>query len=173
MKSFAKTILCLGVLLVLQCSVLCQSASAQVKIGYFSYNEVFMSMPEYITAQEELSKLRVQYDGETQRAEEEFNAKYEDFLDNLSTLAASIRRKRQTELQQLMESNIRFRDEARRLMAQAEEDVLAPVKKLLSEKIAKAAKENGYIVVLNIDNDACPYIDPAWGDDITSLIKSY
>lgn len=167
-----KRLFIIGVLIALQSTLLIFNSDAQIKIGYLSYNEALLSMPEYRMAQEELTKLRAQYNEETKRAEEEFNAKYEDFLDNLNTLATSIRRKRQTELQQHMESNIRFREEANRLIKQAEEEAMIPVRKRLNEILAQTAKENGYIVILNTDGDACPYIDPEWGDDVTGLVKN-
>lgn len=166
----AKRLFFIGVMLLLHSTLFVIDSDAQVKIGYFSYDTVLKSMSEYRMAQVELDKLRAQYEEETKRAEEEFNAKYEDFLDNLSTLATSIRRKRQTELQQMMEINVNFRNEAKRLILQAEEDVMAPVKKHLNDAIAVAARDNGFIVVLNTDGNACPYIDPAWGEDITPYI---
>lgn len=166
-----KRLFLLGVAIVLNSSLFVVSSAAQVKIGYFSYDAVLRSMPEYVMAQEHISQLRAQYDSEILRSENEFNAKYEDFLDNLGSLATSIRRKRQAELQQQMEANIRFREEAKRLLAQAEDDIMEPVKKQLNTIVANVAKENGYIIVLNTDDNACPYIDAEWGDDITNLIK--
>ncbi len=59
-------------------------ASAQVKIGYFSYQEAFESMPEYALAQANLKDLKSKYDAETRRVEDEFNRKYEEFLDGQS-----------------------------------------------------------------------------------------
>lgn len=146
-------------------------ATAQVRIGYFSYSDAMQSMPEYRMAQEEVSRIRAQYESEVKRSEEEFSAKYEDFLDNLTSYAASIRRKRQVELQQLMESNLKFREEAQRLIKQAEDEAMEPVKKRLSEVLAQTARQHGYVVVLNTDADTCPYIDPTMGEDITPLLK--
>lgn len=160
----------IGVLIALQSTLFIIQSHAQMRIGYLSYDAVMRTMPEYRMAQEELSRLRVQYEEETRVSEEEFNAKYEDFLDNLSSLATTIRRKRQTELQQLMESNIRFREEAKRLLAQAEDDVMATVRKTLDQNLARIAKEKGYVIILNTDNNACPFIDPSIADDITSLV---
>lgn len=71
-----------------------------------------------------------------------------------------------------MESNIRFREEASRLFKQAEEEALKPVRDTLNEKLAKIAQENGYIIILNSDGDALPYINSEWGDDVTELVKN-
>lgn len=144
---------------------------AQIRIAYLSYNNVLKTMPEYEQSQAELEKLRAQYDEETKRAEEEFNAKYEAFLDNLSTLAPTIRRKRQTELQQLLESNVRFREEARRLLQQAEEDAMASLQRKLDTQIRIIALNAGYGIVINTDNNSCPFIDATLATDITELVK--
>ena len=165
-----KRLLFIGVLIALQSTLFVLHSHAQMRIGYLSYDAVMRTMPEYREAQEELAKVRAQYEEETRKAEEEFNAKYEDFLDNLSTLATTIRRKRQIELQQLMESNIRFREEAKRLLAQAEEDVMQTVRRTLDQQIANIAREQNLYVILNTDNNACPFIDPTISVDIAPMV---
>lgn len=166
-----RRLIVVGVLIALQSTLFALYSDAQIKIGYLSYESVVVTMPEYRVAQEDLARLRAQYEEETKRAEEEFNVKYEDFLDSFSNLATSIRRKRQTELQQLMESNVRFRDEAKRLLQQAEDDAMAPVQKRLNDVLAVVAKSNGYTIILNTDSNACPYIDPMLGEDVTDIVK--
>lgn len=148
-------------------------SAAQVRIGYFSNDAVLRSMPEYIQAQKELDQLRLQYDTETQRAEQEFNTKYEEFLDNLSTLAQSIRRKRQAELQQLMESNVKFREEANRLLRQAEDDAIAPLQQRIDAALKAVATTHQFIIILNTDSNACPYIDSSISEDVSTLITQY
>ena len=115
-------------------SFLASSASAQIRFGHLSYSAAFRAMPEYVIMQKNMQDLKTQYDNETKRAEQEFNTKYEAFLDAQRDLAPAIRSKRQAELQELMEKNIAFR----------------------------AA------FIINTDGDACPYIDPALGEDILS-----
>ena len=56
-------------------------ASAQIRFGYFSYDTVLKSMPDYLMAQRNIDDLRQKYDNEMKRSEQEFNAKYEEFLD--------------------------------------------------------------------------------------------
>lgn len=146
-------------------------ASAQVKFGYFSYQEVFRAMPDYEIAQKNLSDLRAQYEAEMKRAEEEFNKKYEEFLEGQHDFAVPIRQKRQAELQELMERNIAFKEEARRLLDAAQRDAYLPLREKLSAAVRQLGEERGYALILNTDNDSCPYIDPAMGEDVTSLLK--
>lgn len=146
------------------------SASAQVKIGYFSYNKALSSMPAYATVQADMELLRSQYEAELQRAEKEFTAKYEEFLEGYSTYAPSIRQKRQAELKDLMDRNLAFRDESKRLLSDAEAKAMAPVKSSLDQAIRTVGQKFGYIILLNTDNNACPYIDGSFSEDATELI---
>ena len=146
-------------------------ASAQVKYGYFSYGEVFRAMPEYSIAERNLTQLQSQFEAEMKRAEEEFNKKYEEFLEGMQEFAMPIRQKRQAELQELMEKNLSFKQEAQRLLEAARRDAYLPIKEKLKTTIRKIGEERGYAFILNTDNDACPYLDPAVSEDITPLLK--
>ena len=87
-------------------------------------------------------------------------------------LVPSILRKRQGELQEMMEKNIAFKNDALQLLKQAETDAYAPVKKKLNEAVANVARERGYAFVINTDNDACPYVNPEMGEDATEAVKA-
>lgn len=144
---------------------------AQVKFGYFSYEEALHSMPDYAIAQRNLENLQNQYAAEMKRAEQEFNSKYEEFLDGQSSYATAIRQKRQAELQELMEKNLAFKEEANRLLEAARKDAETPLRQKLAEAVKRIGAERGYAFILNTDGDACPYIDPAWGEDINMIVK--
>jgi outer membrane protein len=147
------------------------AAGAQIKIAYFSYDDVLRSMPEYASAQKNIDDLRAKYDSETKRAEDEFNNKYEEFLDGEKDFAPSILQKRQAELQYLMEKNMAFKKEAQRLIEQAQEQAFKPIKDKLNATIKLIGQKYAYSVILNTDNNSCPYINPAIGEDISTIIK--
>lgn len=142
-----------------------------VKFGYFSYSEVMKSMPDYAVAQQNLASLRKQYEDETKRSEEEFNQKYELFLDAQGELDGPILKKRQAELQELLTKSIEFKNEARRLLRQARADMYAPLRKKLAALLANIGRKHGYAFILNTDGDALPYVNPANGEDITDIVK--
>ncbi|MBR3445332.1 MAG: OmpH family outer membrane protein [Prevotella sp.] len=144
---------------------------AAQRFGYFSYDEVLKSMPDYIEAQNNINTLRQQYDNEMKRAENEFNNKYEEFLEGQRSFAPSILQKRQAELQELMEKNITFRQETERLLKQAEQEAYEPVRKRLNAIVQEIGRQRGYAFILNTDNNACPYVDSSMAENITTLIK--
>ena len=147
-------------------------ASAQVKFGFLSYSQALQSMPDYAMAKENLAKLEEQFETEMKRAEEEFNKKYEEFLEGQQEFAVSIRNKRQSELQELMQKNMAFKQEARRLLKNAEADAMKPLHEKLKAVLAKVGQQRGLAFILNTDGDALPYVDPAQGEDITEVINS-
>jgi outer membrane protein len=146
-------------------------ASAQVKFGFLSYSQALQSMPDYALAKENLAKLEEQFETEMKRAEEEFNKKYEEFLEGQQEFAVSIRNKRQSELQELMQKNMAFKQEARRLLKNAEADAMKPLHEKLKAVLAKVGQQRGLACILNTDGDALPYVDPAQGEDVTEVIN--
>lgn len=151
--------------------VLSLTANAQTRFGYFSFDNVLKSMPDYVMAQRSIDDLRQKYDAEMKRAEDEFNSKYEEFLDVQKDLVPAILRKRQAELQEMMQKNINFKNESQRLLKHAEADAFAPVKNKLYNALTKVGQAQGYAFILNTDGDACPYVNPEMGEDATELIK--
>ena len=138
--------------------------------GYISYEQTLRQVPAYDEVQQQLADLRSQYAAELQRAEQEFNKKYEEFLDGRADFPTSILRKRQTELQELMDKNVAFREQARRDLQKAEAEALAPLRSTLDKAIAAVALRHGLAFVLNTDQNACPFINPVVGQDVSPLV---
>lgn len=142
-----------------------------LRFGYFSFDAVFHTMPGYAIAKHNMDDLRAKYDAETKRAEDEFNAKYEEFLDGQRSFAPSILEKRQAELRELMAKNVTFKAEAVRLLQQADADAYAPLKAQIDAAVQKVGKVKGLAFILNTDKGAFPYVNALCGEDVTLLIK--
>lgn len=143
----------------------------QFKYGYFSYQQTLESMPGYAVAKRNYEGLKAKYEAEMKRAEDEFNAKYEEFLDGQRDFAPAILKKRQAEIKELMEKNLAFKDESKRLLKQAETEMFAAVKTKLATAVLKVGKERGYAFILNTDSNTAPFINPMIGEDATAFIK--
>ena len=149
------------------------AAQAQMKYGYLDYGAAIKAMPEYAVAQQNLSSLRKQYEAETTRSKEEFNEKYEEFLEVQKELADPILRKRQAELQELLNKSVDFKKEAERLLKQAEADMYNPLRKKLDAILARIGSERGYAFIINTEGHNLPYVNPAYGEDITVEVIDY
>ena len=140
-------------------------------IGFLSYDSALVAMPEYAIVQNRMNETRKAYDAELQRVENEFNSKYEEFLENQKDFPRTILLKRQNELQELMERNIAFKNESRRDLRAQEKQLMAPLRKRLNETIAALAKMKELVLVVNTDSEACPFIDPSVSIDLNKEIQ--
>lgn len=148
-------------------------ASAQtMRFAWFDHDAVLQTMTDYIKAQADLQALRDKYAAEVKRTEDDFNQKYDEFLDGQRDFAPSIFRKRQAELQEQLDKNIAFKHETEALFQQAEAEAMTPVEQRLNEAVRKLGHEGGYAFVLRATADQLPYVDPAQGTDITEQLKT-
>ena len=149
-----------------------QESNSGFRFGYLSYQTALVSMRDYEAAQKKMADLRAQYQAETKRVEDEFNRKYEDFLDGQRDFPKTILQKRQSELQELMEKNIAFREHSLQELAQAEQEAMAPLRIRLIETLGNIGRERGYAFIVDTDQKALPFINPAMGEDITELVTT-
>ena len=145
-------------------------AQSELKFGYLSYNAVMQAMPEYAAMQNSMAELRQKYEAEQKRVEDDFNKKYEEFLDGQKSFPKTILQKRQSELQEMLDKNVAFKKESQRLLKQAEEDAMAPVMVRLAETLDAIGKVRGYAFIVNIDEKVALWLNPSLGEDITATV---
>lgn len=141
------------------------------RYGYLSYQEALESMPQYAMVQKQMENLRSQYQAETLRVEEEFNRKYEEFLEGQREFPKTILQKRQTELQQLMEKNIEFKANSLKELDAAEKDAMAPLRLRLNDVLREIGIKKGYAFIYDTDTKALPFLNPEMGDNINLIVK--
>ena len=142
-----------------------------LKFGYLSYSAALKSMGAYATVQQQMTDLKAQYEAEMQRVEKDFNRKYEEFLDGQRDFPKTILQKRQTELQEMMEKNIAFREKSRAELARAEQEAMAPLRIQLIELIGTIAREQGFAFIYDTDTKALPFVNIDFGTDINQLVQ--
>ncbi len=146
-------------------------AEAQVlKFGYLSYEAALKTMPDYETVQMKMDSLRSAFNAELQRVEEEFNSKYEDFLEGQKDFPRTILLKRQTELQEMLQKNVQFKQQLQQELKDTEVQLMAPLHIQLNDAIAIIAREQKLALVINTDANACPFIEPTMGVNLTELV---
>lgn len=141
-----------------------------MRFGYLSCDSALHAMPEYAAAMKNLADLKAKYDAEMKRVEDEFNTKYELFLEGQSEFAPSIKEKRQAELQDLMEKNMAFKKEAERMLNQAEQEAINPLKKTIQANITRIGQQKGLAFVVNTDGGNMPFLNTIVGEDITEEV---
>ena len=146
-------------------------ATPSIKFGYLSYQAAIKSMADYSLVQQKLTDLKAQYQAEAKRVEDEFNRKYEEFLEGQREFPKSILQKRQTELQELMEKNIAFKNSSREQLAKEETEAFAPLYNKLNETLAKICAEKGYAFIIDTDIKAVPVVNPLMCEDINLVVQ--
>lgn len=144
-------------------------ATTDMKFGYVSYSTLLEAMPDYAVAMRKYAQLEEKYAAETRRVEDEFNAKYEAFLEGQRDFPPTILNKRQSELQELLEKNIAFKNESKRLLAEAKAELMKPLREKLTTVLNTIGQEMGLAFIINTDNDSCPFINPQKGVNVLDI----
>lgn len=144
---------------------------AVISFGYLSYQEALESMPQYALVQKQMEELRGQYQAETLRVEEEFNRKYEEFLEGQREFPKTILQKRQTELQQMMEKNIEFKANSLKELDTAEKEAMAPLRLRLNDVLREIGMKKGFAFIYDTDTKALPFLNTESGEDINILVQ--
>lgn len=152
-------------------TVSAQDSLQTKQFGYLSYEAALKSMPEYEEVQQKMATLREQYQAETKRVEDEFNMKYEEFLEGQREFPRTILQKRQTELQELMNRNIAFKQQSLQELADMERQALAPLKIRLIELLGIIGRERGYAFIYDTDTKALPFINTEQGEDLNEVVS--
>ena len=144
--------------------------SAQGKFGFYSHKEVLMAVPEYLLAIEEFELLKQRCKAEIERNEQELTRKYVAFLDGQQDFPEPILRKRQKELQQMVDNSVLFRDRLKDWLSQAKDSLLAPHNDAVDRALAKVCERMDLAYAINSDEIMYRYINPKFGEEITELV---
>lgn len=144
--------------------------SQQYQFGFLSYSKVLQTMSEYSAAQATMQSLKKKYEEEATYNEEKFKKMFADYLQGQKNFPEQIMLKRQKELQVAMEQGISFRADAKRLLDNAERELIQPLETKLDSILFLIGKENGLLFIGNSDNHNFPFIHNESGLDITEVV---
>jgi outer membrane protein len=148
-----------------------QTETTGFKFGYLSIDSVLQSMPEYAQMQQDMATMRQQYEAEMKRVENDFNKKYEEFLDGQKNFPKTILQKRQSELQEMLDKNIAFKKESLQMLNDTEKTQKDVILMMIDMAVKTIGMQRGYAFILNTDANATPWLNPALGEDITGAVK--
>ena len=143
------------------------------QFGYISYQDVLVNMMEYKDAMRKMEELRTRYEIEARYNETNFKRLFAEYLEGQKNFPQSIMLKRQRDLQSEMEKSLAFRADAEKQLAQAEAELLAPVKARLNEAIILVGGKMNLDYIFNIDNNALPFVNPQKVVDVTAFVKQH
>lgn len=144
--------------------------SAQNKFGFYSHKEVLNAMPEYQQAVDEFEQLKQRCNAEIEHNEQELTRKYVAFLDGQQEFPEPILRKRQKELQVMVDNSVLFRDRLKVWLSQAKDSLFAPHNDAVGIALAKVCERMELAYAIDLDEVRYRYINPMFGEEITELV---
>lgn len=141
-----------------------------IRFGYFSAKRVMDSIPAYAIAQDEYASILERCDNEVTRGEQELTRTYVAFLDGQSTFPEPILRKRQKELQDLVDRSVVLRDQLKEWLAQAHDSLFLPLEQQVDRAVKAVCLAGDLAYAIDTDKESYRYINPAYGVDITVLV---
>lgn len=166
-----KKVILVAVMVLMGLSGYAQTENTGFKFGYLSIDSVLQSMPEYAQMQQDMATMRQQYEAEMKRVEDDFNKKYEEFLDGQKNFPKTILQKRQSELQEMLDKNIAFKKEGLQMLNDTEKTQKDVILMMIDMAVKTIGMQRGYAFILNTDANATPWLNPAMGEDITKAVK--
>lgn len=144
--------------------------AAQTKFGYFSYSKVLEAVPQYKDAEEDYNLLKQRCDKEIERNEEELTRYYVAFLDGQRDFPEPILRKRQNELQQMIDNSVVFRDQLKSWLSEARDSLFKPSYGIVDLALQRVCDALSLAYAIDTDEAVYRYINPRIGIDITGYL---
>ena len=138
--------------------------------GYFRYSKVMEQLPEYAQVLKEYNELKKRCDTEIARNEEELTRAYVAYLDGQNEFPEPILRKRQKELQELVDKSIVFREELAAWLAGAQDSLMSPLRAKIDDAVGRVCLHNNRAYRIDLDNAGYKFINPGCGFDITRAL---
>lgn len=162
-----RTLLLIAVLL---STLTVAQAQTTIKYGTVNVDSLLRTLPDYTQAEEQMARLRKQYEAETDYNDRAFRRQYAEFLEGQQTFTPNILQKRQADLQQSLERGMAFRQQADSLLQATHVQLLRPVKARLAAAIKAVGLEHGYEYIIDTSKEVYPFIHPTVAEDATRFI---
>lgn len=143
---------------------------AKAQFGYYSGNDVMQKLPSYKQAVADYERLCKRCEKEIEHNERELTRQYVAFLDGYRDFPEPILRKRQNELQRLVDNSVEFRKELKAWLAQAKDSLFAPARWEVAVALEKVCVACDVEYAIDTDAAAYRYINPKRAVDITRML---
>ena len=141
----------------------------ELKIAIVKYNELILSHPDFDNFENEMAKVRSQYEQQAKVMDDEFQKKYADFTSQADSLTENIKIMRMQEIENLRERIETFIPNAEAELSKTQEQLITPIYEKIQNAINSVGEENGYTYIVN--PQAFHYIGSN-AVDVTNLVKA-
>lgn len=145
-------------------------AFSQVTFGYYKHSELIKQLPQYAQAEADYNELLTRCNEEVERNEYELNRIYVSFLEGRSKFPEPIMRKRQKELQEMVDKSILFRSQIKEWLGEARDSLFAPLEATIKDAVNKVCLHNNLAFIIDTDKAGFAAVNPALGFDVTEAV---
>lgn len=150
--------------------LLSSALSAQAQFGYYSTSRVLEALPQYAQAQLDYQRLCQRCEKEIEHNEKELTRQYVAFIDGHRDFPEPILRKRQGELQRMVDNSVEFRKQLKMWLAEAQDSLYASSYNALDAALERVCVACNLDYAIDSDIMAYRYINPNKGVDITRMV---
>lgn len=144
-------------------------AQETAKFGHIDTNELLQMIPGRDTAQVQLERYARELETTFVAMQNEFQTKYQDYLEKQATFSDLIRQSRERELSSLQERIQEFQESAQQDLADQENRLLSPIIEEARTAISDVAKEEGFTYVFDSSMGSLLFWEN--GEDLMPLVK--
>lgn len=144
--------------------------SSQAQFGYYSSSRVLKALPQYVEATADYERLCQRCDEEIESNEKELTRLYVAFLDGQRDFPEPILRKRQNELQQLVDNSVEFRKQLKVWLVEAKDSLYASSYQALEFALERVCTSCDLDYAIDTDVASYGYINPNKGVNITNML---
>ena len=158
-------------LLIAALAMMSVAVYAQHKFAHVNFTELVQLMPEADQARATMDASSKEASETYQAMADEFNTKYQQYQQKVSSWPQSTREIKEKELTDMQQRIQEFQQSVQAELQQQQQQLMAPIYSRAREAIEALAKEGGYIYVL--DETTALYIDKEQSVDLTPAARKY
>ena len=156
-------------LVLIAAMALVSSAAFAQKFAHVNFNELVYLMPEMDAAREQMNASQQEAAETYQAMVDEFNSKYSQYQEKVSTWTQAIRESKESELTDIQQRIEAFNQSIQLELQQQQQTLLEPIQQKAQQAVATLAKEGGYIYVFDVNTAL--YVDENQSTDLTRAAR--
>ena len=118
------------------------------RIGYANLEYIISKLPDMKAIESDMKSTQTQLRNQIQTKTQEVQKQYQDFTQNASGLADTVRARRQQEIEQAMADLEKMQQDAQLALQNKQKLFMAPLYLKVNRAIEEVAREHGYAIIL-------------------------
>jgi outer membrane protein len=145
------------------------NAQTDNKFGHINTSELLSMMPGRDEARLELQRYAQELEETFTAMQNEFQTKYQEYLENQETYSQIVRQSKERELQSLNERIMEFQESAQQDLMEQEETLLNPIIEMARNAIDKVGRDHGFTYVFDTSGGSLLFWEG--GEDLMPLVR--